>query len=240
MTFHATERRARMRPMDRRAAASGAKRPSPASPARTLARDERQVHGSGSFRACFALAKQESQHVPPGRVKLVRSERELHTGLAPASLERSSQPVRAPRAGRLLRFARGGSARRPVVCVLLLLEAAEAAPRGYGRDARRAAPTTARGGGVSTRAPTGAAVPACGAPAAAGGTRSSRSPTSCAASSPSDLERELAAHADLLRGLAWGEAASAPRGACGATRRADPRAHRRLPADACVARPASA
>jgi hypothetical protein len=40
------------------------------------------------------------------------------------------------------------------------------------------------------------------------GTRSSGSPTSCAASSPSDVERELAAHADLLRGLAWGEAAS--------------------------------
>jgi hypothetical protein len=76
-------------------------------------------------------------------------------------------------------------------------------PRGYGRHARRAAPTTARGGGVSTRAPTGPAVPACGAPAAAEGTHSSRPPTSCAASSPSDLERELAAHADLLRGLAW-------------------------------------
>ena len=49
--------------------------------------------------------------MPPGRVKLVPSEHELGTAKRPHPLEWSSQRVRAPRAGRLLRFVQLSSER---------------------------------------------------------------------------------------------------------------------------------
>jgi hypothetical protein len=57
--------------------------------------------------AC-ARVKRDSQPLQPGRAKVVLSERKLRTDLTPASVGKSSQDVRAPRAGRLL----GGCLRR--------------------------------------------------------------------------------------------------------------------------------
>jgi hypothetical protein len=66
------------------------------------------------------------------------------------------QGLRAPRPGprRLSLLARSGSARRPVVGVVCFSKQ-RPPPRGYGPDARRAAPTTARGGGVAPALPSG-------------------------------------------------------------------------------------
>jgi hypothetical protein len=134
-------------------------------------------------------------------------------------------PVRAKR-----------SARRPVVGVLLCLERSRPPPRGYGPDA----PTTARGGGVAPALPRGRPSRLAPRPGIRMSADSQLEITDlvCRSSSRANLKRELGAHADLLC-VGVTEAASprrqpetAARGRCGAKRRVDPRAHRRLPADA--------